>query len=205
MQAVFGWLMEYWIYALAFLACCVLAVFACKKASQAYKKHKSIYGAQEAEIKRLIALKEKYYPLSAEAIASASEDELLEGAALSFQIELEKSADMMKMFSQYNEAKKCIYTLDVLVSDKTLKEFFSQNGKELKSLAVPALEMVELAKQAKLVNKVSLMFDESDETTSISFEEIDKTQKQLDDDDFLTKIKHCAAKYIKENSELFVK
>lgn len=204
MQAVAVWFSEYWIYAVVFVLCCVLTVFVCKKASVAYKKHKSTYAAQENEIKRLIALKEKYYPLSEQAIDSAADDELLEGTALSMQIELEKSGDMMKTFSQYNDAKKYIYTLDVLVSDKTLKQFFSQNGKELKDLAVSAIKTVGLAQQAELVNGISLMYDDKDETTSIDYNKIDKTQKKLDEDEFLTKIKYAAAKYIKDNHEMFV-
>lgn len=205
MQAVAAWFSEFWIYAVVFVLCCILAVFACSKAYKAYKKHKSRYNAQEAEIKRLISLKEKYFPLTCEAIESAEDAELLEGAALSLQIELEKSEDMMKTFLQYNEEKKNIYTLDVFTSDKTLKTFFSQNGQELKSLAVPALKMVGLTQEADLINKVSLMYDDSDETTSLNYAVIEQTQKKLDEKDFLTKIKHSAARYIKENPEKFIK
>lgn len=204
MQAVAVWFSQYWIYAVVFVAVCIVTGFICSKAGKAYRKRKGEYNAQEAEIKRLVAMKEKYYPLSQAAIESADEGELLEGAALSYQIELEKSGDMMGTFNAYSEEKKRIYTLDVFVSDKTLKTFFSQNGSELKNLIIPALEMIGFKAQADMIKEVYLMYDEKDETTSLSYEKIEEIQKVIDGDEFLTKIKHGAAKYMKDNPSLFV-
>ena len=198
------WFREYWMYALGFVGVCIFAFFIFRAAAKAYSAHKKSYKAEEAYIIRLKALKEKYVPLTGESIENAPDGELLEGAALGIQIFLQKQEDMEAEFLLLPEAKKLIYTLDVFVSDKTLDSFFRNNTEILKSRLVPALSLIGLEAQAERVAPVAKMFDDKDEETSLNEKKLTELDKELENEGFLSFIKLSAAKYIKDNAEIFV-
>ena len=93
----------------------------------------------------------------------------------------------------------------VFVSDKSPQIFFRENGRELTEIIIPALELIGLFEEAAEAEKLRIMFDEKDETTSINEKIISDVEEYFDKGDVLTKIKHCGAKYIKKNAEMFVK
>ena len=198
------WLRDNWFYAVAFVGACVVAFFAFRAAAKASAQHKKNYKAEEEYIKRLKALKEKYVPLKKQTIENAPDDELLEGTALGIQLFLQKQEDMEKEFLSLSDEKKLIYTLDVFLSDKTLNSFFRSNTEILKSRLVPALSLVGLSKDAERILPVAKMFDDNDEDTSLDEKRVSQLDEQLETDGFLSSVKLAAAKYIKENAEVFV-
>lgn len=204
MNSFLQWLSEYWRYAAGLAAAVIAAAIVFSKASKSYKAYYARYREEEAEIKRLTALKEKFCPLTLEAILSAENGELLEGAALSYQLALQKAENIEEEFSLLSEEKKFVYTLDVFLSDKTLKTFFKENGKELSELIVPALSAVGLSEEAKKADFVRKMYDVKEDSVSFDEKKIDEIQNYFDSADVLTKIKLNGAEYIKENSQKLV-
>lgn len=204
MSAVSQWFSQYWMYALGLVAAIAVLVVVAKMAAKSYKAYYKRYRAEEEQIKRLRSLKEKYGALSSEAIADGDEDELLEGVALSYQLKLQKCDDMTAEFNKLSDEKKYIYALDVFVSDGNVKTFFSENGKELIEIIVPALRMIGLEEVAGQIETLRLMYDEKDETVNFDPKLTEKTQEYMVDNGILTTIKLNGAKYIKENPELFL-
>lgn len=198
------WFREFWPLALLLVAVTVGAAFMFRLAAKASARHKRDYKAEEEYITRLRALKEKYVPLTAEAIENAPQEELLEGTALGLQLFLQKQENDEKAFEELSDAKKFVYTLDVFESDKTLKAFFRSNSPILKTRLVPALEAVGLTKELSKIKRIALMFDDRDETVSFSEREIDALDAELEGEGLLSEIKLAGAKYIKENPELFI-
>ncbi|MGN0468817.1 MAG: hypothetical protein ACI4GY_08850 [Acutalibacteraceae bacterium] len=204
MESFMQWLKQYWIYVIVLVAVCIGAAFVFRAAIKAYKRYYARYRKEEAEIKHLVELKEKFGNLTAETIENADEEELLEGTALSYQLKLQKFDDMSGEFAKLCDEKKYVYALDVFVSDKSLETFFKENGRELTEIIVPAIRAIGLDEAAKQAEKIRIMFDEKDETTSINKAQIENSEKYFNDNDILTKIKHEAAKYIKENAPKLV-
>lgn len=198
------WFKEYWYLAVIFVVVCIIAAFVCYFAGKSYNRYRTSYKNQEAEIKRLIALKEKYVPLTQKAIADSDSSETLEGVALSYQLFLQKKENMEKEFSLLGKEKRCIYILDVFVQDGSVNEFFTQNGDILRSEITEALELIGMKDFSERVEKIRKMFDDTDMTTSWSQSEIDNLQDFVEKNDILTEIKLCSAEYIKKNFQLFV-
>ena len=118
------WLDNYGYLLVILAAVCVVFVIILYFAAKAYRKRTALYKAEEAEIKRLVALKEKFRPVTKDAIENASADELLEGIALSYQLTLQKEEDIEGRFNLFNDddlAKKCDFvyqTTEEMLSDK---------------------------------------------------------------------------------------
>ncbi|MGN1418266.1 MAG: hypothetical protein ACI4W6_02950 [Acutalibacteraceae bacterium] len=204
MESFMEWFRQYWVYVIVLVAVCIGAAFVFRAAIKAYKRYYARYRKEEAEIKHLVALKEKYGELTAETIENADEEELLEGVALSFQLKLQKFDDMSAEFAKLCDEKKYVYALDVFVSDKSVETFFKENGRELTEIIVPALRAIGLEQAADQAEKIRIMFDETDETTSINKAQIEKAEEYFRNNDILTKIKHKAAEYIKENARKLI-
>ncbi len=204
MNAVSQWFSEYWMYVLGLVAAVAVLIVVSRMAARSYKAYYKRYRAEEEQITRLIGLKEKYGNLTAEAIESGDENELLEGVALSYQLKLQKCDDMTAEFNKLGDEKKNVYALDVFVSDGNVKTFFSENGKELTGIIVPAFKMIGLEETAGQIETLRLMYDEKDETVNYNPELIDRIQQDIIDNGILTTIKLNGAKYIKENPELFL-
>lgn len=197
------WFREYWPYAILLVAACVIAAVVFRAAAKAYSAHKKSYREEEQYILRLKALKEKYVPLTEKTVENAPDGELLEGTALGIRLALQKTENPDAEFEKLSNEKKFVYTLDAFTEDKTLEVFFRENTAVLKSRLVPALEMISLSNYAKRVIVVSMMFDDSDETTSLDEKKVKCLDEELEKEDFLSLIKLSAAKYIKENAKAF--
>lgn len=204
MNAVVQWFSQYWMYALGLVGAIAVFAVVLRMAVKSYKAYYKRYRAQESEMKKLQALKEQYGELTEEAIESGDEADLLQGVALSYQLKLQKCSDMTAEFNKLNEEKQFAYALDVFVSDADVKTFFSENGKELTEIIVPALKRIGLDEAAGQAETIRLMYDVKDETVSYSPAKIQQVQKYFEDNGILTKIKLNAAKYIKNNAESFV-
>lgn len=198
------WFKEYWYLAVIFVIVCIIASLIFYFAGKSYKAYRTSYKNQEAEIKRLIALKERFVPLTEKAILESDSAETLEGTALSYQLFLQKQEDMEGEFARLSEAKRYIYILDVFVQDKSLGDFFRENGDILSMEITRALEFIGMTDLAQRIEKIRKMFDNYDETASFSEAELEKMQNFIDENDILTKIKFESAEFIKHNFQLFV-
>lgn len=198
------WFKEYWYLAVIFVVVCIIAAVIFYFAGRSYKSYRASYKNQEAEIKHLIALKEKFVPLTEKAILESDSAETLEGTALSYQLYLQKQEDMEGQFALLSEAKRYIYILDVFVQDKSVSVFFRENGDIIRMEITRALEFIGMTDLAQRVEKIRKMFDNEDETASYNETEIERLQNFIDENDVLTKIKLEGAEYIKSNFQLFV-
>ena len=193
------WLSQHGYLLLVLAGVCVGAAVIFYFAVRAYSKHNALYRAQEAEMKRLLALKEKYMNFTQETLSSADENELLEGVALSYQLRLQKDENPEKAFELMNEEKQKLYVLDVFCADGDVRVFFSENGKIVKDRIIPALSMIGMEDFSDKLKDVYDMYDEANEEISFSENKIEKMNAFIRDNDILSKIKSAGAKYIKNN------
>lgn len=185
------------VFVVVLIATAVVFYFAVRAAS----KHNRTFKAQEAEMRRLLALKEKYINFTEKTLEENSETELLEGVALSYQIRLQRQDNPEEAYAELSEMKKYIYALDVFCTDGDVKVFFSENGDIVKGKIISALENIGMEDFAVKLKKIYDMYDNSNEDVSYSEEKISEMNRYISEKDILTAIKVASAKYIKSNYE----
>ena len=193
------WLSQHGYLIFVFIGVCIMAAVIFYFAAKAYSKHNSLYKAQEAEMKRLLALKEKYMNFTEETLADADSGEILEGVALSYQLRLQKQEQPEEAFAAMSEEKKNIYVLDVFCADADVKVFFSENGKIVRDRIIPALNMIGMDSLAEKLGEIYAMYDEKNEEVSFSEKKIDELTDYILSNDILSQIKLQGAIYIKNN------
>lgn len=193
------WLSQHGYLLFVFAGVCIVAAVVFFFAVRAYSKHNAVYRAQEAEMKRLLALKERYMNFTEEALACADDGEILEGVALSYQLRLQKQEDPEKAFELLNEEKQLLYVLDVFCADADVKTFFTENGKIVKSRILPALDMIGMTDFSLKLKEIYDMYDSKNEEISYSENKIKEMNDYISGADILTKIKAEGAIYIKNN------
>lgn len=196
------WLSQYGYLIVVFVVLSVAFVFLFIKSVSAYSNHNKRYKAQEAELRRLTALKEKYRNASREELVGFPQEEILEGTALLYQIALQKSEDMEAAFRALSKEKQLIYALDVFTEDASAGEFFSQNSEILTDIIVEALETIGMTDFAEKLSSVAKMFDKDNEEVSFSKKALEDFDKMMSENDILTEIKLSSAKYITENYDI---
>ena len=196
------WMQNYGYLLGVLAAVIVLFVVVLYFAARAYSKHMNTFRKEEAELKRLTALKEKYRPFDEETIKNAPEEEILEGVALVYQVYLQKKDDMEKEFLLLKEEQQYIYVLDVFVSDGSLKTFFKDNADILRSRIVPALKLIGLTEEAERAERIRKMYDVTEEGASLNERIIDEEDEFFTENDILSRIKLKGAEYIKDNVSL---
>lgn len=196
------WLSQYGYLIVVFVVLSVAFVFLFIKSVSAYSNHNKRYKAQEAELRRLTALKEKYRNASREELVGFPQEEILEGTALLYQIALQKSEDMEAAFRALSKEKQLIYALDVFTEDASAGEFFSQNSEILTDIIVEALETIGMTDFAEKLSSVAKMYDKDNEEVSFSKKELEDFDKMMSENDILTEIKLSSAKYITENYDI---
>lgn len=194
------WLSNYGYLLIVLVAVLAVFIVVLNFAARAYSKHMKSYKAEEAEIKRLTALKEKYKSLDENTIKNAPDEEVLEGVALIYQLFLQKKENVEEEFLRLPKEIQSIYVLDVFVSDGGVKAFFSENADILRCRIVPALKLIGMNDEAEKVEKIRRMYDETNLEASLSEKEIEETDKILLEADILSRIKLQGAEYIKENT-----
>lgn len=193
------WFSQYWYLVIVFFIVLAVTVFGMYKASEAYKKHNKLFHEEEEKMKRLAELKQKFVPLTKEAIDSGNDQELLEGVALAYQLQLQKEIDMTAAFEKLPIEARYVYTLDIFVSEgAVVSEFYRNNGKELKSLIVPAMKAIGESDSAKLCSSLYSMFDEDSEV-SVDREKIAETDEKFKVVFDLDRFMSNAAKFIRAN------
>lgn len=196
------WFSEYGYLIIVFIVLLAAFVFLLIKAASAYSNHNKAYKAQEAEIRRLTALKEKFRNASAKELDSFPQEEILEGTALLYQIALQKCDDMEAEFEKLSTEKKYIYVLDVFTQDESVGEFFSQNSELLTGIIIDALDVIGMTDFSSELSIVAKMFDKDNEEISFSRVQLENFDKMMSDKNILSEIKLNAAKYIKENYDI---
>ena len=194
------WLSNYGYLLIVLVAVLAVFIVVLNFAARAYSRHMKSYKAEEAEIKRLTALKEKYKSLDENTIKNAPDEEVLEGVTLIYQLFLQKKENMEEEFLRLPKEIQSIYVLDVFVSDGGVKAFFSENTDILRCRIVPALKLIGMNDEAEKVEKIRRMYDETNLEASLSEKEIEETDKILLEADILSRIKLQGAEYIKENT-----
>lgn len=191
------WFSQYWYLVIVFFIVLAVTVFGMYKASDAYKKHNKLFHEEEEKMKHLAELKQKFVPLTKKAIDSGNDQELLEGVALAYQLQLQKEIDMTAAFENLPIEARYIYTLDIFVSEgAVVSEFYRNNGKELKSLIVPAMKAIGESDSAKLCSSLYSMFDEDSEV-SVDREKIAETDEKFKVVFDLDRFMSNAAKFIR--------
>lgn len=198
------WLKEYWYLLIILVAVCILTAVIFYFAVRAYRKRTAIYKKEEEKIKRLVALKEHFRPMTEEAIMSCDSADLLEGVALYYQLKLQNEENQEEKFELLNDDVKDIYTLDVFVQDKTSKEFFSQNGDILRKRILPALVKIGMSDFSEKLRVVYDMYDNSNENVSYSVGKIDEIDSFISENDILSNIKLKSAEFICINFKSFI-
>lgn len=195
------WLSQHGYLLIVFAAVLTVTVVVFYFAVKAASKHNRNFKAQEAEMRRLLALKEKYMNFTEETLSENDEKELLEGVALSYQIRLQRQENPEKAYAELNEEKKYVYVLDVFCADGDVKTFFSENGEIVKDKILPALESIGMSDFAAELKIIYDMYDNSNEEVSYSEESLSKMNAFILEKDILSAIKVKGAKYIKSNYE----
>ena len=193
------WLSQYGYLIIVFFVVLAVFIVVLNFAAKAYSKHQKLFKAEEAELKRLTALKEKYKGFDEEVIKSADSEELLEGIALIYQLYLQKKENIEEEFLKLSKEQQSIYVLDVFVADGGAKEFFSANTNILRMRLESALQLIGLDDDAKLIGEISRMYDDDDLEASYSEKKIEEVDKILQDSEILSRIKLNGAEYIKAN------
>lgn len=196
------WLQSYGYLLLVLVAVIVIFAVVFYFAVRAYSKHMDAYKKEEAELKRLTALKEKYRNFDEDVIKNAPAEEILEGVALVYQVYLQKKDDMEEEFLKLKTEQQLIYVLDVFVADGSLKTFFAENGEILRSRIVPAFSLVGLDEESESAEKIRKMYDVTEEDVSFNEKLIDEEDKFFAEKDILSRIKLKGAEYIKDNVAL---
>lgn len=195
------WFSQYWYLVIIFFVVLAATVFGMVKASEAYKKHNKLFHEEEEKLRHLTELKKKFVPLTRDVIDTADDSELLEGVALFYQLDMQKEIDMTAAFERLPIEVRYIYTLDIFVSEgAVVSEFYRNNGKELKSLIVPAMEAIGETAAAKLCGSLYSMFDEDSEV-SVDKALIAETDERFANEFDAERFKLNAARYIRENRE----
>ena len=202
-ENIAAWFQSYWPYAVALVVVAAGTAFICRKAVLAYRTHQKTFHTEEARLRRLSELKERYGALTPQIIADAPPEDLLEGVALRDRLLVEKAPRMEPAFRALPKERQYLYALDVFLADRTAKTFFTQNGSILVSIIAPAMEMIGVTDVLPTVKKLALMFDENDESTSVDHAFLDRADEIFSEADLLTQIKLQGAQYIKQNPAIF--
>ncbi len=195
------WLSQYGYLLIVFVAVLIVAAVIFYFAVKATAKHNRTFKAQEAEMRRLLALKEKYMDFTEATLEENADEELLEGVALSYQIRLQRRENPEKAYEELNEEKKFVYVLDVFCADGDAKIFFSENGDMIKDRILPALENIGMRDFALKLRDAYDMYDNSNEEVSYSEKRLEEINNYISENDILTAIKLAGAKYIKSHYE----
>lgn len=200
-------LMEYWYLWLLLIALSVAAVFVWGKASAAARKRGEKRAEIEAKLRYEARLKKEYAVLTADVIAEAPQDTLLDGVVCRLQQRLEQQADMTQAFEACSAQEREMYALYYVCEDgaQTLSGFFRINGEPLLSLAPQALRHVGAQEEARLAAEEYEMFDGENEAVSLDrvrLAELDRAFGAVFD---LVRIKSLAADYIRANARDFLR
>lgn len=199
-------LAEYWYLWILLVILAVAAFFAWSKAAQAARKRGEKRAEIEEKLKYEARLRKEYAVLTADVIADASQDTLLDGVVCHLQQRLEKQADMTAAFQACTEPEREMYALYYLCEDgvQKLSRFFRINGEPLLSLAPRALRHIDAQEEARIAAEEYEMFDEENEIVSIDQGRVEALDHAFADAFQLERVKSLAADYIRAHALAFL-
>ena len=197
-----AWFSEHGYLIGVFVLVLVVFIIVLNRAAKAYSSHFNTVNEQKKQLEYMTNLKNKYRNITAEELATCSENEILEGFALLTQIEMQKSDDMEALFRTLPKIRQYIYVLDVFVQDESSEIFFSQNGEILTDIIVDAVREIGMGTFADELSAIAKMYNKDDESVSFSKQTIENFDKTINEKGILTQIKVNSAEYIKENFNL---
>ncbi|MCL2513731.1 MAG: hypothetical protein FWF08_07505 [Oscillospiraceae bacterium] len=170
---------QYFMLTLLLILSVIVLIFISGKARKAVKKRFGSSQKRMEELKFEAELMDKYSTITPELIKNAEPGELLMGAALNIQKELEKNADINTAFSSLPSEKQHIYALYYFLEDSKdkLSSFFKNNGKPLTAAVLDAFKTYGNDDIYNIVKTEYGMFDEENEEMSIDYEVINKADK----------------------------
>lgn len=191
---------------LIFVIAVVALIFVVVMAGRASSKMNKKRNAELEKIREEVRLREEFSALSREKALKADCKELLKGLSSNIQQKIEKEADIKAAFEELEKEKQYVYALNYVFCEDadSLSSFFRLNGKPLTTAAKDAFCEIVGGEEAKLFGRAYLMFDEDDETVSVSkteVEENDEKFRNFDLDSMFSKIRE----YIAEHFETFNK
>ncbi len=195
-----------WYFWLILLIAVIGLIFAWSKVLASSKERKERMKKEAAIWKRDYELREKYSVLTEEKLKETDDINLLHGVAMNIQVSLEKETDMTDAFNNLPVEKQYIYALEYFDEDakQSLSLFFKNNGSPLINLIPEALFAVKYDNVADFVARLLPMYDE-DSDVSIDYAVIEKTDEEFKSAYDSSALCRNAAKYIKENKEIFLK
>lgn len=197
---------EYWYLWLLLVALAVAALFVWGKAAAAARKRGEKRAELEEKLKYEARLRKEYAELTAEVIAEAQQNTLLDGVVCRLQQRLEKQADLTAAFQACTEPEREMYALSYVCEDGTqkLSRFFRINGEPLLALAPQALLHVDAQEEARIAAEEYEMFDEGNEEVSLDQERIEALDRAFAEAFHLARVKSLAADYIRANAQAFL-
>lgn len=167
-------LIEYWYLWLIFAVLLIVTVFVWKKAGAAAAKRFRRVNGNIAAARREDELSAMFSDVTEEAIANASDEDLIEGLALLVQKSVEVRPDLKAAFKQLPAVWREVYAVNVFVCDvfdkktgkTTLSDFYRRNGEPLLTPAGEAVRSAGLRAAYGFIEKMRPMMDSDDESAS---------------------------------------
>lgn len=195
-----------WYFWLILLVAIIGLFFAWRKVLISSKERKEKMKKEAAIWKRDYELRENFSVLTDEKIKETDDLNLLHGVAMNIQVSLEKEINMTDSFNNLPVEKQYVYALEYFDEDakQQLSLFFKNNGAPLTTIIREALIAIKCDNLVDSVMKILPMYDD-DSDVSIDYSIIDKTDEEFRAVYDSALLCRCAAKYIKDNKEIFLK
>ncbi len=209
MSEFFSYIASHWYAGLALVLLVILTAFVWIMALISGRKRNAERECIIAELEKEKALRKEFKTVDNSTFSDDKDNyRLIIGMCAHIQQKIEKEEKMNEVFIQLPDVEKYIYALGYVFEDcrNGFSGFFRLNGEPLVSVSVEAVDNIIGGEFAELFKKVHIMLDESDETTSVDEEFLDKTDEKICD--LLEKngaeIYALAASYIRLNKNHFL-
>ncbi len=188
-------LTDYWYLWLVLAGLIALLIWASKKAFAAVKKHSEIVTRERAYLERFGMLTKKYRDLDRDLAERSDAAELTEGVTACLQREIEKAPVRMEAWAAAEEWRRKVYAAHYFTVDaeKSLSEYFKNNGEPTAGLAVSLIRDVCPERVSRIVSEMYSMYDGDNDRVSYDpkrIEELDALfAKEYDKADFCRDVK----------------
>ena len=200
---------QHWYVGVILAVLVVLLIFAWYEAIMASKKHNEEREKIIADLEREKKLRNEFRHIDETIFTEGKDDyRLVIGICAFVQMKIEKAADMNSAFAELSQVKKNAYCLGYVFEDSRVKlsEFFRSNGEPLLSCAKTAVDEIIGGEFAEIFDKMSVMLDDNDETTSVDEDKINQWNGEFSAlmEEKSGEIYSEAAAYIRENKDEFL-
>lgn len=166
---------QHWYVGVILAALIILTVFVWVMAIVSSRKRTEEREKIIADLEREKKLRSEFRHIDETTFNEGKDDyRLIIGICAFVQMKIEKAPDMNSAFAELSQTKKNAYCLGYVFEDgkEKMSEFFRSNGEPLLSAAKQAVDEVVSGKFAEIFDKMFVMLDDNDETTSVDEEKI---------------------------------